>query len=61
MRLTLAIIRMSIVSGIALLAVAAPISDVVAPVAISSTTSDAFATCTADYPQLQPGTNYPNS
>jgi hypothetical protein len=32
-----------------------------APVAVSSTSVDPFASCTADYPQYQPGTLYSNS
>ena len=31
------------------------------PVAVSSTTVDPFASCTTDFPDLQPGTLYPNS
>src|SRR5215475_9217487 len=31
------------------------------PLAISSETADPFADCTTDFPDLQPGTNYPNS
>jgi hypothetical protein len=31
------------------------------PTAVSSATVDPFAGCTSDYPDLQPGTNYPNS
>lgn len=40
---------------------ASPIDDADGPVAVSSTSLDPFAGCTADFPEFQPGTLYPNS
>jgi len=45
----------------AVLVQATPAASEPAPVAVSSTTVDPFGACTADYPELQPGTYYPNS